>query len=369
MKTYPGRLGLQQRILPSYRVPFFDRLAQACEGGLSVFAGEARPGESVRPGIPQTAEYNHAENLHVLPGHSYLLYQRGLLEWLERWNPDALIVEANPRHLSTPAGVRWMQARGRRVLGWGLGAPPTTGPLRELRRQRRREFLRRFDGLIAYSQRGAAEYEALGFPKERIFVAHNSVAPAPSAPPAVRPEAVERPSLLYVGRLQRRKRLDLLLAACARLESRPRLVIVGDGPEGADLKELAADIYPQAEFAGEHHGEALEPYFSAADLFVLPGTGGLAVQEAMSHGLPVIVAQGDGTQDDLVRAGSGWQVPPDDPEALLAALREALGDVPRLRRMGAEAYRITAEEINLEKMVEAFVEALGADKVSIKQAP
>jgi len=358
MKTYAGRLGLQQRILPSYRVSFFDLLAQACEGGLSVFAGEARLEENVRPGFPRIAEYRRAENLHFLGGHSYLLHQRGLMDWLEGWEPDTLIVEANPRHLSTPSAARWMHARGRRVLGWGLGAPPITGPLRGLRQSRRMEFLRGFDGLIAYSQRGAAEYSALGFPKERIFVAHNSVMPAPSAPPTGRSERVERPSLLYVGRLQARKRLDLLLQACARLDARPRLVIVGEGPEGAALKELAARIYPSAEFAGEHHGEALRPYFSAADLFVLPGTGGLAVQEAMSHGLPVIVAQGDGTQDDLVRAGSGWQVPPNDTEALLAALREALSDLPRLRRMGAEAYRITVEEINLEKMVEAFVEAL-----------
>ena len=42
-------------------------------------------------------------------------------------------------------------------------------------------------------------------------------------------------------------------------------------------------------------------HFAGADLFVLPGTGGLAVQEAMSYALPVIVAKGDGTQEDLVR--------------------------------------------------------------------
>jgi glycosyltransferase involved in cell wall biosynthesis len=102
----------------------------------------------------------------------------------------------------------------------------------------------------------------------------------------------------------------------------------------------------------------LKAHFRAADLFVLPGTGGLAVQEAMSHGLPVIVARGDGTQDDLVRPENGWQVPVDDPEALGSSLRAALTDVPRLREMGAESYRIVLGEINLEKMVEAFVGAL-----------
>jgi glycosyltransferase involved in cell wall biosynthesis len=150
----------------------------------------------------------------------------------------------------------------------------------------------------------------------------------------------------------------LLLRACAELGSKPRLVIVGDGPERGELESLAREIYPGAEFAGARHGAELTPYFTEADLFVLPGTGGLAVQEAMSHGLPVIVAQGDGTQDDLVRRENGWQIPPDDFDALLSTMRDALSDAARLRRMGEESYRIVKQEINIEKMVETFVTAL-----------
>jgi glycosyltransferase involved in cell wall biosynthesis len=70
------------------------------------------------------------------------------------------------------------------------------------------------------------------------------------------------------------------------------------------------------------------------------------------------VARGDGTQDDLVRKGNGWQIPPDDVGALVSTLKEALSDAARLRRMGKESYRIVKEEINIEKMVETFVEAL-----------
>ena len=84
----------------------------------------------------------------------------------------------------------------------------------------------------------------------------------------------------------------------------------------------------------------------------------MAVQEAMSYGLPVLVAQGDGTQDDLGRPGHGWQVTPGDQAGFTAALREALSDLARLRLMGAESYRIVSEEINLETMVDSFVGAL-----------
>ena len=154
--------------------------------------------------------------------------------------------------------------------------------------------------------------------------------------------------------------MDLLLHACSALppELRPRLVIVGDGPSRYELQELAARLFPSAEFTGERQGAELEQYFQAADLFVLPGTGGLAVQQAMAFGLPVIVAQGDGTQDDLVRPANGWQVPPNDLTALTDVLRIALADAPRLRQMGNVSYRIVVEEVNLEAMVSAFIQAL-----------
>ena len=169
--------------------------------------------------------------------------------------------------------------------------------------------------------------------------------------------------VLFVGRLQERKRIDVLLAGCAALSPtlQPRLVIVGDGPAISNLNSLARRVYPQTEFVGAKHGSELASYFENADLFALPGTGGLAVQEAMTYGLPVIVAQGDGTQDDLVRPENGWQVPPGDQAAFTSTLQNALSDVKRLRQMGDESYRIVAEEINLEAMVGSFVEALNSD--------
>ena len=358
MIRFPGRLAVQQRVLPVYRAPFFDLLASACEGGMSLFSGQPRSVEGIAiTDRLQAAHYHPGKNIHLLRGSFYLCYQPGLLEWLKNWDPDALIVEANPRYLSTSAAVRWMHERGKPVLGWGLGAG---GKSKGIRAKGWDAFINQFDAMISYSQRGAAEYAALGFPREKIFVAHNSVSRAPTAMPERGPGTGDRFTILFVGRLQARKRVDDLLKACAQLESNPRLVIVGDGPERETLQALAQNVYPQARFVEAKHGVQLKAYFSEADLFVLPGTGGLAVQEAMSYGLPVIVAQGDGTQDDLVRKENGWQIPPNDFGALVSTMKEALSDAARLRRMGAESYRIVREEINIEKMVEVFIRALNA---------
>lgn len=376
MNMYRGRLAIQQRVLPNYRAPFFELLASACDYGMSLFTGLPRKREGiVTADRLQITNYQLGKNIHLFDGPLYLCYQRGLIDWLEKWNPDALIVEANPRYISTPSTVKWMHERNKPVIGWGLGSPPIRGFLKSWRAS----FIDQFDGMIAYSQRGAEEYAALGFPREKIFVAHNAVSgpptfPLPQRPSTFNPSALPtvagqavKPSILFVGRLQARKRVEDLLLACAVTELNPRLVIIGDGPERKRLEEFAEKIYPAAEFVGAKHGAELAPYFLEADLFVLPGTGGLAVQQAMSYGLPVIVAQGDGTQDDLVRPESGWQIPPGIVHALIHFLKEALSDPARLRKMGEESYRIVKEEINIEKMVESFVNALNKVTVTSKK--
>jgi glycosyltransferase involved in cell wall biosynthesis len=352
--AFGGRAGLQQRVLPAYRAAFVERLAQACQGGLEVFTGRPRPGEGILEAeAVQGAQWYRGRNLHLPPGTGGLLWQPDLVEWLRRSDPDALVLEANPRYLSNRAAMRWMKQRGRPVIGWGLGAPPSSGPRAWLRGR----YLAAFDGLIAYSRLGADQYRAAGVPPDRVYVAPNAVVSPPNKLPR-RPAWSGRPArVLFVGRLQPRKRVDRLIWACSQIEPAPELWVVGDGPARPKLERLAAAL-PGVRFYGAMAGEALRELFQAADVFVLPGTGGLAVQEAMAHGLPVIVAEADGSQRDLVASDAGWLIPPRDDQALLETLREALGDAKRLRRMGRAAYDRVKDRFHVGAMVAVFVQAL-----------
>ncbi len=364
MKLIPVRLGLQQRVLADYRAPFFDTLAEVCQGGLGLFAGQPRANEMVETkAVFRSVQFTEGQNFHLFSGALYVYWQKGLMRWLEQWQPEVLILETNPRNLCIFRAMRWMKSRRRPVVGWGLGAPPSQRwALGILRQAIRRRFISGYDALITYSHQGAEEYQRLGFPTERIFVAPNAVVPSPKHPMPQRPNPTPdfRPTVLFVGRLQKRKRVDLLLQACAALEDmiRPRLWVVGDGPVRQELEILAQNVYPEAEFLGARRGAELEAYLRAADLFVLPGTGGLALQQAMAYGLPVIAAEADGTQDDLVRPANGWRVQPGDLDGMINSLRTALSNISMLRRMGEESYRIVREEINLETMVEVFARAV-----------
>jgi glycosyltransferase involved in cell wall biosynthesis len=238
-----------------------------------------------------------------------------------------------------------------------------------LRKLVRENALRRFDLLIAYSSLGAEQYRASGLPENRVLVAPNAVSPPPSLLPERAPLANRPARLLFVGRLQERKRVDLLLRACAQLETTPDVWIVGDGPARTKVERLAQEIYPRANFAGSQHGHALDWFFDKADLFVLPGTGGLAVQQAMAHGLPVIVAEGDGTQNDLVAGDNGWLIPSADLHALTETLRNALSDPKRLQEMGVKSHQLVSERYNIDTMVDVFVQAMNtcAEKTSLEK--
>jgi glycosyltransferase involved in cell wall biosynthesis len=236
-----------------------------------------------------------------------------------------------------------------------------------LRRTLRRIALGGVAGAIAYSQRGKREFEALDLPSANLFVAPNSVTPRP-APLTPDSLAVRRfdklsaqdrpPRLLFVGRLQPRKRVDLLIEASAAQPRSVELWIVGDGPARSELERLARRILPTAKFHGDLRGAALDALFDRADLFVLPGTGGLAVQQALGHALPVIVASGDGTQEDIVTPENGWLIPEADAGSLARAVTHALSDRERLARMGRASWQLAHDRFNLETMAEAFLTAV-----------
>lgn len=359
----PARLALQQRVFAAYRRAFFEQLALSATGGFGLFAGDAKAAEHIAQAECLTnGTFVNGENRHYGAGKFYFLRQPGLRAWLKQFKPDVLIVEANARYLSTPAAIRQVHYQGGKVIGWGLGSPEVRGPGSRLLLNARSRLHDSLDAIITYSSQGAQEYISAGFASERVFIAPNAAVPRPDQAPPNREAAYQegKPTLLFVGRLQERKRVDLLIKACARLPEtlQPELWIVGDGPERADLEGFARKQYPSTRFTGALYGEQLAEVFRQADLFILPGTGGLSLQEAMSHGLPVMAAEGDGTQKDLVRDSNGWLLKPGSLDDLTDKLTEALTDPAALRAKGRASFAIVRDEVNIGNMVAVFEQAV-----------
>ena len=361
--TFSGRVAIQDLVLPLYRKTIYERLEQRLDGGLGIFTGVSpnTHGVVVSDELAVT-ENTTVPNRHFLGGPLEVIWQSGFTEWLKDFRPDVAIVSGNARLFSTKGGVRWLKSQGIPVVGWGLGTLMMGPHLRGMRTAMRKRLLHTFDGLIAYSSKAKEQYIELGVDPDRISIAYNAIAPRPDHPAPDRPFDFEGGArLLFVGRLYPGKRLDLLFDAVAALGERftASIDIVGDGPGLEATRALAEERLPgRVTFHGALYGEALDAAFRAADLFILPGMGGLAIQEAMSWGLPIIAAEGDGTQFDLVRDGNGWLMEPGSAGSLQGILEQALSDCPALRSMGIESHRIVCDELNLDRMIDAMVTAV-----------
>jgi glycosyltransferase involved in cell wall biosynthesis len=186
----------------------------------------------------------------------------------------------------------------------------------------------------------AADY---GVPRDRISV----VEPGTDRGTGAR-KSGDSPSvaLLAVGAVVSRKGYDLLIAALAQLTHLPwRLTIAGDrtrDPQTAreiDAAIARAGLSDRVEMPGSVPDAELSALYAEADLFVLPSRYegyGMAYAEALAHGLPVIATVA-GAIPDTVPAGAGVLVPPDDVEALAAALRRLVEQPGERARMAAAA--------------------------------
>jgi glycosyltransferase involved in cell wall biosynthesis len=135
--------------------------------------------------------------------------------------------------------------------------------------------------------------------------------------------------VLYVGRLVRQKRVDVLIEAMCKLEQDRKdiaLLIVGDGVEHQQLAEQAKGL-KNVRFLGFKDRPDLPQYYAVADVFVIPSEiepWGMVVAEALACGLPVIATRKVGAAWDLIEDGkNGYIVPENDAAALAVAIDRA----------------------------------------------
>ena len=216
---------------------------------------------------------------------------------------------------------------------------------------------------------------ALGWPRGSFRIMPNGVdiARFAEAEPFADVAGPDAPSLLFVGRLERRKGLEPLLAAFTRLKTdRPDVVlhVVGQGPQ---LESARATLPPRlrgdVHFHGRVPGADIPRWFASCDLYVSPALGGesfgIVLLEAMAAGRAFVASDIPGYRSVASDGVQGRLVPPGD----VAALADALGallDNPALRTaMGAEGSRTALEydwdllAVRLREIYEETAQAAG----------
>ena len=205
---------------------------------------------------------------------------------------------------------------------------------------------------------------------DRVAVIHNGV-DAEAFARTERAEALGRhgvrpPYVLFVGRISEQKGIFQLLEAARALPAGVQLVLCASSPDTAELQsrlEGATAGRPEVRWIN-----AMLPVPEVAQLmshaatFVCPSIYepfGLINLEAMGCGTPVVASRVGGIPEVVVDGETGWLVEPGDVAALSRALREALADPERGRRMGAAGRRRVEAQFSWDRIAEKTLAVYG----------
>ena len=287
------------------------------------------------------------------------LMQRGVLREIIGSYYDAVVVMLDLHWLSNLVSIVLPHKAGR-LLVWGHLYGRHGLPNRI-----RRALVHLSDGMILYTSFEAQRLRETGVPGRKIFVAENTV----EVPNHGDGSSCKKDSFIYVGRTQRRKRLDLLLRAFAgaidRIPAEVHVNIVGDGAINAWLLTLSHElgIAERVKFLGSiHDADVLRRLFHRAYAYVSPGHVGLGVLHGMAYGVPTVTfKQSERYRHapefyNIAHGANGLLC--DSLRGLADSMVRLCGDSTYARDLGSSAYRHYAENRLMSQMAEGFRDAI-----------
>lgn len=294
-----------------------------------------------------------------------------------RWRPDAIHLTGYAWYSHLLALRSWA-ARGVPVLFRGDShlLDGQRGFKALLKNVALKQIFRWPRAFLYVGQANRRYYEAFGVPSEKLFPCPHSVEVERFAEPAAEHEAAAREwrrelgvaddqrVLLFAGKFEPKKRPVALMEAF--LQEAPDgwlLLMLGDGLLGHEVKRLACQHPDRFRMLPFQNQSRMPVAYRLGDLFVLPSayaeTWGLAVNEALACGRPVLVSDRVGCAEDVVRPGfNGWVFRHDDWDDFGVGLRKMAGMVSLMNtsalRQDALRFDIPATEAKLLAAVEGI---------------
>lgn len=334
-----------QNIIPLYRKPLYNLLSEhyhvtVLHSGNATVTDSDLYEEVIKPYYKLTKFY----------------FQKGVLEAIWSNNYEVIITMFDLGWFMNLFGV--FVKRKSRYLFWGHRYSKNS-----IGNIVRNFFMKRCDGIILYSDCEKNRMILNGIDKSKIFIAHNTMLIGNSQNGSLN---LVKNKILFVGRAQKRKKVDLLLKAFATIKdnipSSITIDIVGDGGENLYLSELAAslNIENRVLFHGAITDEALlKPIFMESIAYVSPGAVGLSVLQSFSYGVPVITGRNNyhGPEfSNIYHDVNGFIY--ESIDDLEKVLTELCNNKNKAKKLGNNAYKYYTEKREMNVMLEGFQKAI-----------
>lgn len=368
------RIAVIYRVIFHYRVSILSKIAR--EWNLIVFHGKSVPKSKVvnaAPSYPFRTKKlfticKRAKNNPL----QILYFNPGLVFALMRWNPQIIIMEGSDNMLNNILIFLYCKLFSINYIWWGIGQVPgrKDSIYRKILTPARKFIIRRAVFCFAYCNLSAKYF--------RSITASHKVKVVPNS---IDNEAIEREIkkitaedkerlrkklgisqdsvvLLFVGALEKNKRLNIFIEALRTLTEREFNVeglIIGSGNAEAYYHEYSKRLnLGNIQFLGKIV-KGVNIYFQIADIFVLPGRGGLAINQALINGLPVVCnTPADGTELDMIESGNNGILIESMDASKLAEALENMIENRRYLKMGPKALEVVNKTYNLNTMMDVI---------------
>jgi glycosyltransferase involved in cell wall biosynthesis len=336
--------------IPHYRVPIYGYLSRYLKSyGLELLVTSS----AIQKDNPHSIEFEYIEMPLSALNIGRLIYRKQI---------DVVIMFVDMRHpYLFPTYFITKALLGRKMVWWGQGKD-LAAPNARLKNLAYATEQTLCDSIILY-----AEHLKRYLPKRfhhKTFVANNTLCISYQGLPEERKQAVldeygihTRKNIICLGRLQKRKRLEVLVAAHASM-NRPDVGLILAGPDtDGVLKEVnGANVFK----VGPIYGSKKFDLLSASDVYCLPGAVGLSIVDAFHCGLPLIT---EGTYESaemmyLKDGENGFLVEPGNIQALANKLLLLL-DNYYLRKKFSDAAKLEISTTgHIDKLCAGFRDAL-----------
>lgn len=359
--------------LPAYRKDFFEALNNQLKGkdiDLTVVHGTSFFKKTIKS--DEHPKYNTCPLL--TKEYSFFGYRivrwKGMIKKLRSSKPDMVIILFCPGNITFWRVQLYCYLHKIKIGLWSNGSVRNeiTGAKRKVRGFFLNFFTRRAHFHICYGTRYRKELLAAGYNESKIFVAQNTinVEKIMAQNPAREVRNDDQYNFLYVGALIKTKNLDLAIRVIARLIRegfKVKFNIAGGGTIIEELRSLVIEekMEDNISVLGYISDEEIPSFFNNADVFFLPGTGGLSINEAMAYGLPLISTIADGTILDLLYEGKNGYYLNDIPDFdnLYEVCKKTLqNSKTQLHEMGNASRQIVKDSATLKNMVDEYQQAI-----------
>ncbi len=302
---------------------------------------------------------------HFFLGENYVVFPF-LFFNLIRINPKIIITEGGKNTINNFQVLLYCKFFKRKYIIWDLGrgyADFGNSLLRRTYMKLYNVILKHSYYVYGYNSQSRVYFNSLGIDNNKIIILNNTVdtrkiknlrIDKTNKSPYELQEQSNRDFIyfIYVGTLLRSKNIESMSDLLRLLGEKYFLIIIGDGNSKykTELKELFKGT--NHIFLGYKKQEQLNSYYQLASFSILPGLGGLSINQSMAFGVPVICSGADGAEKDLIIDDETGYIYKDLNDAYKYIVSKTTDD---WRSMGIKSESLIYSNHSVERMMDKFI--------------